>query len=237
MTSPTDYPTPDMAAVANHVWFVRYYLGDPAYTYVFLTCTASILLVVPSAILLRRISQRSDLSLFQYLEQTLLPRLFRKERRARSVWSNPVAWREAATRAGASVRGITRWLTILIGIGAAVYLLYLHEHNMPRPLAATATQTDQDTWNAQVNAQDASTRRWFAGLIFLELSVSLLVASNSSASAVTRETRKPDAGPAAGDAHHQPLLHLGEAARAGELSCCRLRPCRRSPSFSWCSMT
>ncbi len=165
VTQHTEFPTPDMATMTNHFWLVRYYLSYPAFSYVLMTFFASLLLVVPSAIVLRRISQRSESGLFQWIEQTIIRRIWANERRARSVWANPVAWREAATRAGASVRGITRWSTIIVGVALAVYLLYLHETGM--------------------SVED--TRQWFMGLILLELSVSLLMATNTSASAVTRE--------------------------------------------------
>jgi ABC-type transport system involved in multi-copper enzyme maturation permease subunit len=187
VTNPTDFPTPDMAAVASHSWLVRYYLSDPAYTFVFLTFFASLLFVIPSAIVLRRISQRSDTSWFQFIEQNILRRIRPKERRARSVWANPVAWREAATRAGASVRGITRWGTILLGLGGAAYLLYLHEHGMPPLPAPGDVQSVIDTKIRELADWEGQTRLWFAGIILLELSVSLLVATNTSASAVTRE--------------------------------------------------
>jgi len=165
VTNPSDYPTPESATLGQHVWFLRYYLSAPAYTYVFLTLVASLLLVAPSALLLRRIAQRSDSTFMQFIEQMILRRLFPVQRKARTVWTNPVAWREAATRAGVSVRGLTRGGTMVIGLAAALCILYLHERGMT----------------------EADTRRWLSALILLELSVSLLVATNTSASAVTRE--------------------------------------------------
>jgi ABC-type Na+ efflux pump permease subunit len=64
-------------------------------------------------------------------------------------------------------------MTILVGLAGAAYLLYWHESGMPAGGAVAA-------WEDQ-------TRMWFAGIILLELSISLLVATNSSASAVTKE--------------------------------------------------
>jgi ABC-type transport system involved in multi-copper enzyme maturation permease subunit len=87
-------------------------------------------------------------------------------RRARTVWNNPVAWREAATRAGFSGRGIARWVTILAGTAAAVVLLVFYHRG---------------------DLSVEETRRVLMALVIVEFSVSLLVATNTSAAAVTKE--------------------------------------------------
>lgn len=43
-------------------------------------------------------------------------------RRARTVWHNPIAWREAGTRAGSGGRGAAKWLFVAAGVGVAVIL-------------------------------------------------------------------------------------------------------------------
>jgi len=163
---PTDYPRPDMAALTDRNFFIRWYLGQPAYAYVTLTFLASLLMVVPSAIVLRRIAQRSEIGLWSYVGNILRRGREANSRKARHVWHNPVAWREAATRAGFSGRGLARWLTIIFGIGLALVLIYLLHSGQ-----ITRTQT----------------RGILLGLIIVEFSVALLVATNTSASAVTKE--------------------------------------------------
>ncbi|HEY4330743.1 MAG TPA: ABC transporter permease subunit, partial [Phycisphaerae bacterium] len=165
VVSPTSYPTPELSSLAGLNRFVRWYRGYPAYTYVALTTFASLAMVIPSAIVLRRIAQRTEVGIMPFLTNLLYRGKEGRGRRARNVWQNPVAWREAATRAGFSGRGLTRWMTIIVGLAAAGALLVSY-HN--------SKDTD-------------ATRMWLMGLVIVEFSVALLVATNVSASAVTKE--------------------------------------------------
>jgi ABC-type transport system involved in multi-copper enzyme maturation permease subunit len=183
VVSPTAYPTPELSALAGANMFVQWYFAYPAYTYVFLTSFLSLALVVPSAIVLRRIAQRSEVGLWSFLRNVLLRGREQRGRRARHVWANPVAWREAATRAGFSGRGLTRWLTIIVGIGAGVVLLYFYYRWRA---AAFALERPVDVESALRSAAQRA-RELLLGLIIVEFSVSLLVATNTSASAVTKE--------------------------------------------------
>ena len=162
----TAYPTPDFSSLAGRNAIVRFYLLHPAYAYVTITTLASLLLVVPSAIVLRKIAQRSEVGLWSFLRNLLLRGKEVRGRRARTVWNNPVAWREAATRAGFSGRGIARWVTILVGTAAAISLLVFYHRG-------------------DLSIQE--TRRVLMALVIVEFSVSLLVATNTSAAAVTKE--------------------------------------------------
>lgn len=166
VVAPTAYTTPDYASLGGLGWPARFYLAYPAYAYILLTLGLSVLLVGPSALVLRRVAQRSDTGMWQYLRHLIMPGLENRTRKARRVWSNPVAWREAATRAGASARGVTRWLTILIGVSAAAALLWMRHRGV-------------------LDVEE--TRNWLVGLVVVEFSVALLVATNTSAAAVTRE--------------------------------------------------
>ncbi|HVT82914.1 MAG TPA: ABC transporter permease subunit [Phycisphaerae bacterium] len=171
VVSPTAYPTPDPGSLADLNRFARWYYAYPAYAYITLTTTASLAMVIPSAIVLRRIAQRSEVGLWSYLGNLLRQGKEGKSRRARNVWSNPVAWREAATRAGFSGRGLIRWITIFVGLAGAFALLYVHYRGFR---TATAEPI-------------AFSRQLLLGLIIVEFSVALLVATNTSASAVTKE--------------------------------------------------
>ncbi len=175
VVSPTAYPTPDISSLAGLGRLQRWYFAYPAYSYVILTTSACLLMVIPSAIVLRRIAQRTESSFWNAVRNVFLRGREGKSRRARNVWSNPVAWREGATRAGFSGRGLMRWLTIFIGLAGAAGLLYLYHYwrSSPDPtVSAMATE---------------NTRTLLLGLILVEFSVSLLVATNTSASAVTKE--------------------------------------------------
>ena len=173
---PTSYPTPDLSSLAGVNALVRWYSVYPAYAYVTLTTLASLALVVPSAIVLRRIAERTESGMGSYLMTILRRGKEGKTRRARHVWANPVAWREAATRAGFSGRGLTRWMTIIVGLGAAAFVLYFYHQQRGSGLDA-----------ARVADAAQVTRQLLLAIIIVEFSVSLLVATNTSASAVTKE--------------------------------------------------
>ncbi|HVS72016.1 MAG TPA: ABC transporter permease subunit [Phycisphaerae bacterium] len=162
----TSYPTPDLSTMAGRNFFVRWYFEYPAHMYVALTTAASVALVAPSAIVLRRIAQRSEVGFWSFFGNMLRRGKEGKGRKARPVWANPVAWREAATRAGFSGRGLTRWMTILVGMVAAGGLLYAY-------------------LSGALGVDDA--RQVLMLLVVVEFSVSLLVATNTSAAAVTKE--------------------------------------------------
>ena len=183
VVSPTAYPTPELSSLAGVNVLVRWYMGYPAYAYVALTTLASLALVIPSALGLRRIAQRSDVELWPFLRVLLGRGKEGRGRRARHVWANPVAWREGVTRAGFSGRGLTRWLTIIIGLGAALTILYFY--HLKRVQAFHAA-TPGDVTRLLASAAE-TTRQFLLGLILVEFSVSLLVATNTSASAVTKE--------------------------------------------------
>ncbi len=166
VVSPSSYVTPDPTSLTDTWWGVRWYLAYPAQAYIAITSIASLLLVGPSAIVLRRIAQRSEVGLWSFVRNILMRGKEARGRKSRTVWNNPVAWREAATRAGFSGRGIARWTTISVGLSAAAVILYFYH----------AGKLDV-----------AATRRFLMGLFVVEFSVALLVATNTSASAVTRE--------------------------------------------------
>ncbi len=171
VVSPTAYPTPDPSSLADVNRFVRWYFTQPAYAYVTLTTAASLAMVIPSAIVLRRIAQRTESGVWLFLGNLLRQGKEGKTRRARNVWANPVAWREAATRAGFSGRGLIRWLTIFIGLACAVGLLYVRHQGL----------------SAAGKSPVEFSRQLLLGLIIVEFSVALLVATNTSAAAVTKE--------------------------------------------------
>src|SRR4029079_19428744 len=98
VVSPTAYPTPDVATLAGSGRLVQWYFGYPAHTYVALTTLASLALVIPSAIVLRRVAQRTEAGLWPVLQKILWRGKEGRTRRVRTVWANPVAWREGVTR-------------------------------------------------------------------------------------------------------------------------------------------
>lgn len=195
VVSSTSYTTPEAAEVAHLPKLLQWYRLYPAMAYVTLTSTAAFGMILPSAIFLRRIAQRSDITLGQFLRQVIL-RGYGGTRRARHVWNNPVAWREAATRATISARGITRWATVVLAILGGLTLIWAHHQGlfaqlMPgeaqvAPAGEIASGVKAMTLRtAEDNSRIA--RQILLGLVVIVFTVGMLVAANTSASAVTRE--------------------------------------------------
>jgi ABC-type transport system involved in multi-copper enzyme maturation permease subunit len=106
-------------------------------------------------------------------EPTVLNRVFslirhqeagERRRAPRNVWHNPVAWREAKTRASGG-RGI-RWL--VIGAGAFGSMLLLIRYA-----------------SGGLSADEA--RNWLAGLVAVQFAIALLIATNTAATSMTKE--------------------------------------------------
>ena len=84
----------------------------------------------------------------------------------RTVWKNPIAWREAAARNGSAGRILARWAFIILGIGWGVGLL-VHYHNSAM--------------------SPSSFRLALSSTVVGELAVTTLVAINMAATAISRE--------------------------------------------------
>lgn len=118
------YGPPDLAALPPGLrdWPLGWYLTRPQWAYVSVMATLSALLVLPSIALLRRLAQAS-LTPAAWLRQRLHIGRSAGARTPRAVWQNPVAWREARTRASAARSTVLRYLFALVGVSAATGLL------------------------------------------------------------------------------------------------------------------
>ncbi|MGB9626952.1 MAG: ABC transporter permease subunit, partial [Phycisphaerae bacterium] len=91
-----------------------------------------------------------------------------RRRRPRNVWKNPVAWREAVTRASAASQSILRYGFVVGGLAAAIILLILYA----------------GAWSPVTTAQ---ARDWLSAIVLIEFVTMLLLATNTAATAITRE--------------------------------------------------
>ncbi|QOV87349.1 ABC transporter permease [Humisphaera borealis] len=107
---------------AQQSWPVGYMLSNPTGFYISFMFLFSFVLVLPSIALLRRMAQSSTNLRSQILQKLKLSKGDRN-RKPRTVWTNPIAWREARTKASAARATVLRYSFILIGLGAAVYLV------------------------------------------------------------------------------------------------------------------
>ncbi len=119
------YRPPDIGMLPASLkgWPLSWYFTNPANFYVTLMFIFSLLLVSPSIVLLRRMAQSSN-SLKSWFLQKIKLSNGDRTRKPRVVWSNPIAWREAKTKASAVRASAMRYAFIAAGIIGAVVLVY-----------------------------------------------------------------------------------------------------------------
>ena len=103
-------------------WPVGWYLSNPAGFYITFMLVFSFVLVMPSIVLLRRMAQ-STTSIKTLILQKLKISTGDRTRKPRLVWSNPIAWREAKTKASAAKASVLRIGFIVLGLVVAIALL------------------------------------------------------------------------------------------------------------------
>lgn len=162
-------PAPPMDEVFKYGWPVRWLLAYPQYGYMWITSLVSIALVLSSLSFVRRGAREGEVTWLSNILDRLMPRSATDRRRKpRNVWNNPIAWREAATRASAGGRSTMRWFFVVAGLGAGCVLLYACANSL---------------WG--MRPKDAAP--WLAALVMIELAVILLVVTSTAATALTRE--------------------------------------------------
>ncbi len=165
-------PAPDPAAVHGFGRPARWLLAYPQYGYMLLTTLASAVMVLISLIYVRRGAREGERRLWTALVDRLLPHRAGEHRRApRRVWRNPIAWREAATRASAGGRSLMRLLFNTAGLALGILLVVAY-HTQTFGAGPTAA---------------AAVRGWLVPLVWIELTVILLVVTSTAATTLTRE--------------------------------------------------
>jgi len=159
---------PHPAAVESYVWPVDAMLASPPIAFMLITLLASVVLVGLSTIFVRRGIKQGELTWWSKLWKRFgRGKNGERSRRARKVWSNPVAWREAVTRSGAASSNLTRYSYLVCGILAAVLLLLVY-------------------WKGGF-ATIAEARNWLRGVVVIEFVIVILMATNTAATAISRE--------------------------------------------------
>lgn len=167
-------PAPPASDVYHYGWPARWLLAYPQYGYMLLTTLASSLMVLLSLIYVRRGAREGERTFLSgWIERFVPRRADPRRRRARRVWRNPIAWREAATRASAGGRSLLRPAFALLGLAGGIVLL-LAQHNSWWGLNASGTNVDDARFMLTV-------------LVWIELAVILLVVTNTAATTLTRE--------------------------------------------------
>src|SRR6185503_17200173 len=124
-------------------WPLGWYLSNPASFYTTFMFALSFLLVTPSIVLLRKLAQ-STTSIKTLVLQRLHIVKGDRTRKPRYVWSNPIAWREAKTKASAARASLLRYGFMSAGVIGAIVLVYLYSSKEP-----VAKFIDADSYNPQ----------------------------------------------------------------------------------------
>lgn len=159
---------PEYSLVAAKGRIAGYALAYPSATYITWTLALALLLTLLSMFFVRSGAKQGEPTIFSRLRQNVIPRGGEERfRKPRHVWSNPVAWREAKTKATAA-GGVTRWGLIICGAAVAVTLLIAHLTDSKRMSVAT-------------------TQEWLAATLMIEFALALLIATNTAATSMTKE--------------------------------------------------
>ncbi len=102
-------PEAGSTQIAHYSKLVQWYLSSPDTFYVTFMFFLSFVLVTPSIVILRRMAQSTSTIRSWFLQKLHLS-TGDKTRKVRRVWSNPIAWREAKTKASAARATVLRYL-------------------------------------------------------------------------------------------------------------------------------
>jgi ABC-type transport system involved in multi-copper enzyme maturation permease subunit len=163
LLKPSSYPQPDSATLGAMGGLSRLWFGSPVLSWVLTSGGLSIAMIAACTAMVRRIGasggavwRRSPSSVGS--GERLRP--------SRTVWHNPIAWKEAVARGGALPKRITRWSFIAAGWLWGVAMLILYH---------TGGWTPDDF------------RFALLATVWAELAVITLIAINMASTAVSRE--------------------------------------------------
>lgn len=156
---------PPLSHLGDYGTLTRYALAYPSATYVTWTLLLSLVLIVVAMFFVRRGIKTGEPTIFTRLAERCGRRSQEQRTRPpRHVWNNPVAWREAKTRASGG--GALRWAVAAVGLIGAIILLIYHMRG----------EVDADT-----------ARKSLSGIIAIQFAITLLIATNAAATAMTKE--------------------------------------------------
>jgi ABC-type transport system involved in multi-copper enzyme maturation permease subunit len=167
-------PAPPPSDVYHYGWPWWWLLAYPQYGYLTLTTLASMIMILVSLFFVRRGAKEGEATIFTRIRDFFVrrPQNGQLRKKPRRVWRNPIAWREAATRASAGGRSTLRWAFAVGGIVAGVILLIAYLSNW---------------WGLPTKALVTQSRSWLTAIVWIELAVILLLVTNTAATTLTRE--------------------------------------------------
>lgn len=152
---------PDLLSLPQHLqkWPFGWYFSSPHTFYIGSMFFLSFVLVAPGIVLLRKMAQSTS-SLRSWVLQKLRISSGDKTRKPRAVWSNPIAWREAKTKASAARATLLRYSFMLAGIAGAIVVLVMFASVIePTQSVALPDSYDQTNQVIQILGKDDPPRR------------------------------------------------------------------------------
>lgn len=173
---------PEKTLVAHYGGPISSILAYPQFAYMVMTLLASVFMVTLATFFVRRGVKQAEGSLVKRMWLRVVARIMRqnstegeRRRRARHVWANPVAWREAMTQGSAASNRMIYYGYLIGGVAAAVVLLISHNSGqlvLPGTLPTAAA---------------AAARNWLTGIVMVEFITAIMMVVNSGATAISRE--------------------------------------------------
>jgi ABC-type transport system involved in multi-copper enzyme maturation permease subunit len=158
---------PQYGQLAGYSSIARYALAHPAGAYITWTLSLSFLMTVLSIFFVRRGAKTGEANIWTNLAAKFgLGRAGERTRPPRTVWKNPIAWREAKTKTSGG--GWLRWAIIVCGLIASVVLFIMYLKGA-----------------YQITAQGL--REGLAAIIMIQFFLALLIATNTAAISMTKE--------------------------------------------------
>lgn len=164
LLSPSTYPKPEAVDLAAMSWLPRMWFGNPVLTWCLLSGGLSVILLLLSSITARSVVAEGGTPWYRRIFG--LSARGARTRAPRAVWTNPIAWREAAARQATLPKILARWAFVAMGgLWALGMVISYHQGAI-----------DHKTFRLTLLAT-----------VWTELIVIALVAINTSATAISRE--------------------------------------------------
>lgn len=158
-------PAPDPGLLVDSGSLTRWALANPSAAYVTWTTITAVAMVLASMIFVRRGAKVGEPTFWGRIFSRIVPRRAgERTRPARHVWANPVAWREAKTRAATG--GVIRWIVVLSGVAASVAVFIAYNQGL---------------------LLRSEVPEWLAGLTIIQFALALMIATNTAATSMTKE--------------------------------------------------
>src|SRR5688500_2784473 len=146
--SDPSYVPPEFGELPEHLkrWPLGWYLSSPHTFYVSFMFALSAVLIFPAIVLLRKLAQ-STTSVQTWILKKLYISKGETRRKPRYVWANPIAWREAKTKASAARASIMRYGFMAAGVLGAIAMVWMYSRvNQP------SKYVSQSSYNRQLNS-------------------------------------------------------------------------------------